>query len=116
MTIADTQRLLETLMRTIDRKTVLTVDTSGDTGGDKVSVRLSHGKRNAALMVSGEDIAEAEQDLIRRNRLRTALKRAHDKMWHEKGYFFDTKMPVHKADAGGWSRGGGDRRGGGGRR
>src|SRR5512139_3749686 len=109
MTIADTQRLLETLMRTIDRKTVLTVDTSGDTSGDKISVRLSHGKRSAALMVSGEDIAEAEQDLIRRNRLRTALKRAHDKMWHEKGYFFDTKMPVHKADAGGWSRGG-DRR------
>lgn len=113
MTVTDTQRLLTSLMRTIDRKTVLTIEAGADMSSDKVSVRLSQGKRNGSLLVSGEDILAAETDLIRRNRLRQALKRTHDKMWHEEGHFFSTKMPVHKADSSGdWGRGG-QRRGGG---
>jgi hypothetical protein len=117
MTVTDTQRLLESLMRTIDRKTVLTVEAGTDASTDKISVRLSQGKRNGSLQVSGDDILAAESDLIRRNRLRAALKRTHDKMWHDEGTFFSTKMPEHKADAGGdWGRGGGGPRRGGGRR
>ena len=113
MTVAETQRLLETLMRTIDRKTALSVESNTDASSEKIAVRLSQGKRNASLMVSPDDLAAAETDLIRRNRLRAALKSSHDKMWYEEGTFFSTKMAVHKSDSGGgdWGRGGG--RGGG---
>ena len=112
MTITDTHRVLEALMRTIDRKTVLMVEAGADPNGDKVSVRLTQGSRKASLQISTEEIEASEVDLIRRNRLRTALKRSHDKMFHKEGHFFSTKMPEHKVEAGGdWGRGGG--RGGG---
>lgn len=107
MTVNDTQRLLTSLMRTIDRKAVLTVEAGNDDGTDRFSVRLSQGKRKGSLLVSADDIVAAETDLIRRNRLRTALKRTHDRMWHDEGSFFSTKMPTHKVESGGdWARNG----------
>ena len=45
----------------------------------------------------------AEREIL----FKDALKRTHDRMWHDEGSFFSTKMPTHKVESGGdWARNG----------
>ena len=43
------------------------------------------------LRISEADLVASQTGLMQRNRVRTALKRAHDRMWEEPGHIFSTK-------------------------
>ena len=104
MTMAEIQNLLNGLMRTIDKATVLTIEPSQDSNRSGVRVRLSQNRRSGSLELAEADLVAGQSDLIRRNQLRTVLKRARDRMWEDTGYIFNTKMPVHKQEGGDWFR------------
>jgi hypothetical protein len=103
MTMMDIQNLLTGLMRGIDKKTALTVEQRSDPTQSAVTVHLSRDKRSTSLQFSETDLIAGQTDLMQRNRLRAALKRAHDRMWQETGYIFTTKMAEHKMESS-WSR------------
>jgi hypothetical protein len=112
MTMTEIQTLLTGLMRGIDKKTHLTIEVGADPARPAVTVHLSCGKRSGSLQLSVADLTAGQTDLMRRNRLRTALKQAHDRMWAETGYIFSTKTERPKSDAQHWFRppqGGGGR-------
>jgi hypothetical protein len=104
MNLTDTQNLLTSLMRGIDKKTLLTVEAHDDPERPAVTVRLSRDKRTRSLQFSEAELIAGQADLIGRNRLRTALKQARDRMWHETGYIFSTKMERQKAEGVQWFR------------
>jgi len=106
MTMTDVEKLLTTLMRGIDKKTVVTVEHRADAERPVVAVRLARDKRSASLQLTAADLAAAQTDLMQRNRLRTALKRARDRMWEETGYIFSTKVEHQKPEGQGsqWFR------------
>jgi hypothetical protein len=105
MTMKEIQSLLTELMRSIDKKTVVTVEPSKDTNRPGVTVRLSRSPRSRTLELSESDFEGSDTDLLRRNNVRSALKRAHDRMWEKTGYIFETKMISHQGDGSGhWSR------------
>lgn len=105
MTMTEIQNLLTELMRGIDKKTTLIVEPSGDPNRSAVTVRLSRDKRTGSLQFTETDLTAAQTDLMRRNQLRSALKRARDRMWEgEPGHIFRTKMEPHKAEGMQWSR------------
>jgi hypothetical protein len=92
MTITEIQNLLTTLMRGIDKKTAVIVEQWPNAERPKVTVRLARDKRSAMLEIAETDLLASETDLMQRNRLRTTLKRARDRMWEETGYIFSTKV------------------------
>jgi hypothetical protein len=92
MTTTEIQELLTGLMRGIDKKTVLTFEPRTDPANPGVSVRLSRDKRIGSLEIAEDDLMAGQTDLLRRNRLRTALKRARDRMWEEERPIFSTKV------------------------
>jgi len=105
MTMTEIQTLLTGLMRGIDKKTALTVEPRVDSEQSMVTVHLSRDKRTGSLQLAEADVVAAETDLMRRNQLRSALKRARDRMWEgDAGYIFSTKMESHKSEAPHWSR------------
>jgi len=104
MTMTEVQNLLTSLMRGIDKQTVLTVEARPDAEHPAVIVRLSRDKRTGTLQVSEADLTAAQTDLMHRNRVRTALKHARDRMWTETGYIFSTKMETHKSEGPQWAR------------
>ena len=117
MTTKEIQELVNSLLRGIDKKTEFTIAQRSDAAEPAVTVQLRNEKRTASVQLSESLLTAAQTDLMQRNRIRTALKRAHDKMWDKTGYIFSTKMESHKIEAGGWfqpARSG--RPGGGGRR
>jgi hypothetical protein len=104
MTMTEIQNLLTTMMRGIDKKTALTVEQRPDPDRPGVTVRLSRDKRIGSLQIAETDLIAAQTDLRQRNRLRTALKRARDRMWEEPGYIFSTKVEHPKAEGMQWFR------------
>ncbi len=99
MTSNEIQNLLTTLMRGIDKKTVVTFEPRSEPGRPGVTVHLSRDRRTGSLEVSEEDLLAGQADLMRRNRLRTVLKRARDRMWEEPRYIFSTKVEHQKPDS-----------------
>jgi hypothetical protein len=98
MTTAEIQNLLTVLMRGIDKKTALTIETLHDPARPRVIVRLSRDKRTGRLEIAEADLVASRTDLMRRNRIRTALKRARDRMWEETGYIFSTNVEHAKSE------------------
>lgn len=104
MVLTDVEALLTNLMRSIDKKTTLKVAPSADTNRVGITVSLSCGKRAGSLEVAEVDIEAAQRDAAARHRLRTALKRARDRMWDEEGHFFSTKLERAKLEGNTWFR------------
>jgi len=104
MTMTEVQTMLTNLMRGIDKKTVLTVEARPDPNRPAVLVRLSRDKRLGSVEFSEADLVAGQTDLARRNRLRTALKRARDRMWEQTTYIFSTKTENQKGDGFQWAR------------
>ena len=98
MTTTEIRDFLTTLMRGIDKKTILTVQPLEKTDRAGVMVHLSRDKRSAALEISEDDLEASQRDLMRRNQVRTALKRARDRMWAEITPIFSTKTEHHKME------------------
>jgi hypothetical protein len=92
MDMKEIEQVLTTLMRGIDKKVALTVGVSEEADAARVSVRLSRDKRVGMLEISEDDLVASKSDLIRRNRVRTQLKRARDRMWEQTTYIFSTKV------------------------
>jgi ribosomal protein L13E len=104
MNMAEIRDMFADLMRGIDRKTVLTVEQGTEPGRPGVIVRLSRDRRSGSLQVSEADLIGVDTDLRRRNRMRTALKRARDRMWDQTTHIFSTKIERPKAEGMQWSR------------
>lgn len=100
MTIKEIQDLLNGLMRGIDKKTELTVEPRAGTEEPGVTVQLRRDRRTGSLQFAEADLVAAQTDLMRRNRVRTALKRARDRMWEAPGYIFSTKVERHELPGG----------------
>lgn len=98
MTMTEVQDLLTGLMRGIDKKTQLTVEPRQDPDRPGVTVHLSRDRRTGMVEISEADLVASQSDLMQRNRLRTALKRARDRMWEETGHIFSTKVEHHKPE------------------
>ena len=95
MTRAEIHELLTTLMRGIDKKTALTLEYDEGTEHPGATVHLSRDKRTASVRISEADLVASQTGLMERNRVRTALKRAHNRMWEEPGHIFSTKTERH---------------------
>ena len=111
MIMSEIQDVLNSLMRGIDKKTVLTVEPLPDAETPGVTVQLRCAKRTGSLQVSEADLFAAQTDLMRRNQIRTALKRARDRMWEETRYIFSTKVERPKAQGATWFHPSQNRRG-----
>ena len=98
MTNAEIQDFLTTLMRGIDKKTTVMIETLHDIERPRVIVHLSRDKRTGTLEITEADLLTSQTDLMQRNRVRTALKRARDRMWEETGYIFSTKVEHAKSE------------------
>jgi hypothetical protein len=104
MTTNEIQNLLTSLMRGIDKKTTLTIEQRPDAERPGVTVHLSRDKRVGTLEISETDLLASQSDLMQRNRVRTALKRARDRMWEETSYIFSTKTEHQKPEGNQWFR------------
>ena len=104
MTMTEIQDLLTSLMRGIDKKTVLTVEQRPDPDRPGVTVQLSRNRRTGSLQLAEADLIAGQTNLMRRNHLRAALKRARDRMWEDTGYIFSTKVARPKAEGMQWFR------------
>lgn len=102
MTMSEMRAVLDSLMRGIDKKTTLTVEPCPDANEPGVTVQLRCAKRTGSLQVSEADLFAAQTDLMRRNQVRTALKRARDRMWEETRYIFSTKVERQKVEGATW--------------
>ena len=98
MTMNEIQALLTTMMRGIDKKTTLTVAARPNPDRPGVTVHLTRDKRTGTMEISEDDLLACSADLMRRSQVRTALKRARDRMWEEKGYIFSTKVEHQKPE------------------
>ena len=92
MTTNEIQELLNRLMRGIDKKTVLTFELRPQSDSPGVLVHLRRDQRTGSLQLTEADLFAAQTDLMRRHSVRTALKRAHDRMWEQTSYIFSTKV------------------------
>ncbi len=100
MTTNEVQNLLTTLMRSIDKKTLVTIEARPSDERPGVTVHLSRDKRTGTLEVSETELIASQTDLMQRNRIRTALKRARDRMWEETSHIFSTKVERHVPEGG----------------
>jgi hypothetical protein len=102
MTMNEIQNVLNSLMRGIDKKTDLTVELCPGADEPSVTVQLRHARRTGSLQLAEADLFAAQTDLMRRNRVRTALKRARDRMWEETHHIFSTKMERPQVQGQAW--------------
>ena len=104
MSMAEIHNMLTSLMRNIDRRTVLTVEPGNDPNRPAVMVRLSRDRRSGSLQLREADLVPGQTDLMYRNRIRTALKRAHDRMWEQTNtVILPKKLERRKPEGGqGW--------------
>ena len=102
MTMREIQDVLDSLMRGIDKKTTLTVEPRADAIEPAVMVQLRCAKRRGSLQLTEADLFAAQTDLMRRNQVRTALKRARDRMWEETRHIFSTKVEHQKLEGAAW--------------
>lgn len=98
MNLSEINSLLNTMMRGIDKKTALTVEQRPDPERPGVTVHLSRDKRSGTLEISEADLVASQSDLMRRSHIRTALKRARDRMWEETRQMFSTKVEHQKPE------------------
>ncbi len=98
MTTAEMLNLLNTMMRGIDKKTTLTIEQVQRADQPRVIVRLSRDKRTGRLEISEDALEACQGNLMRRNQVRTALKRARDRMWEETTPIFSTKVEHQKME------------------
>jgi hypothetical protein len=102
-TLDNADALIRTLLRTIDKRVKHSVAAAeGDTS--RISISLSLRKRKATISLRLNDFAAAEQDLMRRNQIRTALKRAIDAMMFRSASIASTAMPRPDSQAEGFFR------------
>jgi len=104
MTMTEIQELLTGLMTGIDKKTTLRVEPCEEPNRAAVTVHLSRERRSGMLQVSEADLTAASTSLMRRNHVRTALKRARDRMWEQTSPIFSTKVDNAKSDGMSWGR------------
>jgi hypothetical protein len=98
-----TDALIRKLLRTIDKRVEYSMAAAeGDTSRIKISLSLR--KRNATVSLRVDDLAAAEQDLMRRNQVRTAMKRAIDAMMFQPVYIASTAMLRPDSQAEGFFR------------
>lgn len=102
MTMSEIQDVLNSLMRGIDKKTALTVELRPDPTAPGVRVQLRCEKRTGSLDLTEADLFAAQTDLMRRNHVRTALKRARDRMWEQTRHIFSTKLERSADQGPGW--------------
>jgi hypothetical protein len=98
MTNTEVHELLNTMMRGIDKKTALIIEQLQHADRPGIIVHLSRDKRTGTLEIPEDDLRACQSDLMRRNRVRTALKRARDRMWEETTYIFSTKVENQKPE------------------
>ncbi len=111
MMMSEIEDVLNSLMRGIDKKTLLTVEARPDADSPGVMVQLRCAKRTGSLQITEADVFAAQTDLRRRNQVRTALKRARDRMWEETRPIFSTKMERPKIQGAAWFHPSQNRRG-----
>lgn len=104
MTMAEIENLLTQLMRGIDKKTAITIEHREGPGRPGITVHLSRDRRAGTVEISEADLDASQTNLMYRNRIRTALKRARDRMWEETGYIFSTKVEHQKPEGAGFFR------------
>ena len=104
MTMDEIRALLTTMMRGIDKKTALTVQPRAEGDNPGVTIHLARDKRSGTLELSEADLVASQTDLMQRNRIRTALKHARDRMWDETKYMFSTKVDHQKPEGTQWFR------------
>jgi hypothetical protein len=99
----DARVLLRTLIRSIDKKVDFSASLSeADTPG--VAVALSRQTLHAAITIPQEQLTAAEGSSIHRSQVRTALKRAIDRMMFRQTDFASTKMVRGAVTDGGFFR------------
>jgi len=104
MTMTEIQELLTTLMTGIDKKTAVRVEPCQEQDRAAVTVYLTRDRRTGTLQVNEADLTAASTSLMRRNHIRTALKRARDRMWEETVPILSTKVDNQKSDGLSWAR------------
>lgn len=104
MTLAEIESLVTQLMRGIDKKTAVTIEARERSGRPGVTVHMARDKRTGTVELSEAALVASQTDLMSRNRVRTALKRARDRMWAETGYIFSTKVDYQKPEGAGFFR------------
>jgi hypothetical protein len=104
MTMTEIQNLLTNLMNSIDKKTALRVEPCSEPDRAAVTVHLTRDRRNGLLQVNEADLTAASTSLMRRNHIRTALKRARDRMWEDTIPILSTKVDNQKSDGMSWAR------------
>ena len=104
MTMTEIQELLTGLMTGIDKKTALRVEPCQEPDRAAVTVHLTRDRRTGVLHVNEADLTAANTSLMRRNNIRTALKRARDRMWEQTSPIFSTKVDNAKSDGMSWGR------------
>lgn len=83
--------IIRPLIRGIDKRAEYSLALEqGDRPG--VAVTLSLRKRTTTVRISSDDLSAAAENLLRRNQVRTAIKRALDLMLFEKIPLASTKM------------------------
>jgi hypothetical protein len=103
MVLEDAETILRPLIRSIDKRAEYTTKPAeGDRPG--VAVTLSMRKRSATVTIPVEDLTAASQNSMRRNQLRTTLKRALDRMLFVSVPVASTKMVRPTAHADGFFR------------
>ncbi len=104
MTMNEIQELLTGLMRSIDKKSTLTIEQRPNPTNPGVTVHIAHGKNTGTLEISETALLASRTDLMQRNRIRTALKRTRDRMTEETKHIFSTKTRNHKPEGNSWLR------------
>jgi len=86
-----TDALVRTLVRSINKRVDYSLSTA-EGNGSKVQVSLSLQKLTGRVTFRLDDLEAAQEDLMRRNQVRAALKRAIDKMMFRSAPIANTAM------------------------
>jgi hypothetical protein len=97
------EALIRTLLRTINKRIEYNVAVAED-DPSKLNVNISLQKLKATVSLRADDLAAAKQDLMRRNQVRTALKRAVDSMMFRPASIASTAMLRPDSQAEGFFR------------
>ena len=89
--LEEAEEIVRPLIRSIDKRAEYTTKL---TDGERpaVSVAVSLRKRSTTVTIPVEELKAAAQSSMRRNQVRTTLKRAMDRMMFEKLHVASTKM------------------------
>jgi hypothetical protein len=102
-TLDTTESLIRTLLRTIDKRVEYSL-AAAESDTSRINVSVSLQKHKATVSFRVDDLAAAKQDLMRRNQVRTALKRAIDAMMFRPASIASTAMLRPDSQAEGFFR------------